>query len=93
MKKRTSRRVACERDNSHFLRYVVIAPAVEIDRRILVRSITLIALEVFRYYLVEMKRRTCRRVACKRDDVHFFRYVVIFPESEIFFFFFFFSVT
>ena len=37
--KRTSRHVACKRDNSHFIRYVVISPEAEIVDS-LVRAIT-----------------------------------------------------
>ena len=35
-------------------------------------------------YFVGINRRTRRRVVCKRDNSHFFRYVLISPEAEIF---------
>ena len=47
MKRKTSRPVACKRDNFHFLRYVVISPEAEIRRRILVRSIAETPLDIF----------------------------------------------
>ena len=31
-------------------------------------------------YLIEMKKRTRRHVACKRDNIHFLRYVLISPD-------------
>ena len=34
-------------------------------------------------YLVGIKRRTNRHVACKRDNSHFLCYVLISPEAEI----------
>ena len=33
-------------------------------------------------YLVGMKRRTSRCVACKRDNSHFVRYVLISPDVQ-----------
>ena len=34
-------------------------------------------------YLVGIKRRTSRLVACKRDNSHFLCYVLIYPEAKI----------
>ena len=52
-------------------------------RLILVSSITLIPLDIFWLYLAGMKRRISRCVACKRDNYHCLRYVVISSEAGI----------
>ena len=86
MKKRTSRRVVCKRNNAHFLHYVLIS----LDIRDLPFWLTfyqscMLPLFFSRLllYLVGIKRRTGKRVGCKRDNYHFLYYVLISPEVEI----------
>ena len=78
MKMRTSRRVVCKRDNSHFLRYVLIS----LDIRGLPFQSCMLPLffSGLLSYLIRIKKRTSRRVGCKRD---FLCYVLISPEVEI----------
>ena len=48
------------------------------------QAITPILFEIISQYLVGMKRRTSRSVACKRDNSHFLlNYEVTSPEAKI----------
>ena len=77
MKRRTSRHVACKRDNPHCLLYVVISPETEILCRpslILFDNLIIFGRD---------EEEDQKHVACKRDNSHFICYVLISPESEI----------
>ena len=85
MKRRTSRCVTCKRDNSHFVRYVLISPDIRMPKVYLLANLfSKLYLPLFfsglLSYLVRMKRRTSRCVKCKRDNSHFVRYVLISPD-------------
>ena len=72
IKRKTSRRVECKRDNSHFLCYVLISPEVEI--------LCMLKLK-YCFRLVETYIRSSRRVACKKDNSSFvIFFLVISPE-------------
>ena len=67
MKRGTSRRVPCKRDNSLFLRYILISPDVQ-GLTFCQSYILPLFFSGLLSYLVGMKSRTSRHVACKRDS-------------------------
>ena len=89
MMRRTSGRDTCKKVNSHFLRYVFISP--EVWRRpkftFWLTFFLKVMLPLFfcglLSYLVGMKRRIRRHVACQKYNSHCLLYLFISPEAEI----------
>ena len=89
LKTRTSRRVAGKKDNSHFFCYVLISPDLGRHPRFTFwliyfqRDMLPLFFSGLLSYLVGMKRRTSRHVACKRDNSHFLCFVLVSPGAKI----------
>ena len=84
MKMRTNRHVVCKRDNSHFLRYVLISLEIRAFWLTFFQSCMLpLLFSGLLSCLVGIKRRTSRHVGCKRDNSQFLCYILFSPEVEI----------
>ena len=85
MKMRTSRHVVHKRDNSHFLCYVLLPwhPRFTFWLTFFQSCMLPLLFSGLLSCLVGIKRRTSRHVCCKRDNSHFFCYVLISPKVEI----------